>query len=423
MLTRGQKFRIVILVLILVAAIIGGVFYFSGLKGGVTYPWQVAMGQSDAEEVAAKPEPAQEQTVETDTKESDKEEAVKDTAIAETPEIDEAAQEPEIVEEAQETEEETVAQAEALPYYGALSVNDQGQLVDESGKTAQLTGVSSHGLSWYGDYITKDSVTYLRDNWGINCLRLAMYTSDYNGYCVAGEDNQQALKDRIKEAVEAATENDMYVIIDWHILNDSDPNEYKAQAIQFFGEMVRLYKGNEHVIYEICNEPNRDTSWEDICDYANEVIPVIRNVDKKALILVGTPSWCQDLTEVMESPLDYSNIMYTYHFYAGSHGTKARNQLMEALEAGLPVFISEYGYTNADGDGDINEKEADSWKEVIDEYGLSTCIWNLSNKEEASSLIKADCDKTCDWTEDDLTAQGQYFLNTLSTKEKTENDN
>lgn len=420
MLTKGQKFRVVILVLVLVVVIIGGVFLISASKGGVTLPWQVAIGKQENEtQEKAK---AQEQTVETDTKESDKEEAKEDTAIAETPEITE---EPELAEEpeAAGTGEESTATAEKLPYYGALSVNDQGQLVDSQGNAAVLTGVSSHGLSWYGDFITADSIAYMRDNWGINCLRLAMYTSDYNGYCVADKEMQQELKDKIAEAVEAATETDTYVIIDWHTLNDADPNEYKSQAIQFFGEMVRLYKGNDHVIYEICNEPNGDTSWEDVAAYANEVIPVIRNVDKNALILVGTPNWCQDLTEVVENSLSYSNIMYTYHFYAGSHGTKARNQLMEALDEGLPVFISEYGYTDADGDGNINTKEADSWRQVMEEYQLSSCIWNLSNNDEASALIKADCDKTSDWTTDDLTDQGKLFIETISTKETSEDDN
>ena len=250
-----------------------------------------------------------------------------------------------------------------------------------------------------------------------------MYTSDYNGYCVAGEDVQNTLKDNIDAAVEAATENDMYVIIDWHILNDSNPNEYKAQAIQFFGEMVRKYEDNENVIYEICNEPNGDTTWEDICAYADEVIPVIRNVDSDAVILVGTPNWSSDLDSVMEAPLDYDNIMYTYHFYAGTHKSSARNTLTDALDAGLPVFISEYGFVSADGDGSVDTKEAAKWQDIIDEYQLSSCIWNLSNKAEGSALISSDCDKTADWEEEELSEQGQYFFDMLTTIDTSKQEN
>ena len=295
-------------------------------------------------------------------------------------------------------------------------------LVDAEGEAVQLTGVSSHGLSWYPEYVTADSIKALRDNWGINVIRLAMYTSDYNGYCVAGEEIQTVLKDNIDEAVTAATENDMYVIIDWHILNDGNPNEYKSQAIQFFGEIVRKYEDNENVIYEICNEPNGDTTWEDIKKYANEVIPVIRNVDEDALILVGTPSYSSDLDSVLEAPLDFDNIMYTYHFYAGTHKSSARNSLTNALDAGLPVFISEYGLVSADGDGTVDTKEAEKWIDILKEYNLSSCIWNLSNKAEGSALISADCDKTADFEYEDLSEQGQYFFDLLqNNKSNTEN--
>ncbi len=443
MVSRKQKFKTVVLVLIFALLIVGGVFGISYYKGGVTFPWQVATTEPEAKESSE--EPAEEElkvtVVEADKK--DKPEAVKKTKpeaedkTAEKPVKKEAAKEEEADEEsveeeaetdtADETEEATKATDVAvtgntLEYYGPLHVED-GKLVDESGNPAVLTGVSSHGLSWYPEYVTKDSIAALRKNWGINVIRLAMYTSDYNGYCVGGDEIQSVLKDNIDKAVEAATENDMYVILDWHILNDGDPNEYKSQAIQFFGEMVRKYEDNDNVIYEICNEPNGDITWSDISKYAKEIIPVIRNVKEDALILVGTPSWSSDLDAVLENPLDYDNIMYTYHFYASSHKSSARNAFTEALDAGLPVFISEYGYVSANGDGEVDTKEASKWNEIIEEYQLSSCIWNLSNKAEGSALINADCDKTFDFTYEDLSAQGQYFFDLLKGEETKANDN
>ena len=417
MVSKRQKFLTVILVIVLAIVIVGGVFGISYMKGDVTFPWQLVETEAKKEEVK---EPAKEQKeLKVTVKEPKSTEQDKEVAKEEPKE-----------EKEQEPVKETAALTDGdstgitLDYYGALHVED-GILVDNTGKAVQLTGVSSHGLSWFPEYVTADSIKSLRDNWGINVIRLAMYTSDYNGYCVGGQDIKDTLKDNIDEAVKAATDNDMYVIIDWHILNDSNPNEYKSDAIQFFGEMVRKYEDNENVIYEICNEPNGDTTWEDIKAYANEVIPVIRNVNKDALILVGTPKWSSDLDSVMGDPLDFDNIMYTYHFYAGSHKSSARNALTNALEEGLPVFISEYGFVSADGDGAVDTKEAAKWQEVIDEYQLSSCIWNLSNKAEGSALIASDCDKTADLQYDDLSEQGQYFFdmlkdNTKQTKSNTE---
>ena len=417
MVSKRQKFLTVILVIVLAIVIVGGVFGISYMKGDVTFPWQLVETEAKKEEVK---EPAKEQKeLKVTVKEPKSTEQDKEVAKEEPKEEkeQEPVKEPAVLAGGDST-------GVTLDYYGALHVED-GALVDNTGKAVQLTGVSSHGLSWFPEYVTADSIKSLRDNWGINVIRLAMYTSDYNGYCVGGQDIKDTLKENIDEAVKAATDNDMYVIIDWHILNDSNPNEYKSDAIQFFGEMVRKYEDNENVIYEICNEPNGDTTWEDIKAYANEVIPVIRNVNKDALILVGTPKWSSDLDSVMGDPLDFDNIMYTYHFYAGSHKSSARNALTNALEEGLPVFISEYGFVSADGDGAVDSKEAAKWQEVIDEYQLSSCIWNLSNKAEGSALIASDCDKTADLQYDDLSEQGQYFFdmlkdNTKQTKSNTE---
>ena len=255
MVSKRQRALTVFLIFILAAAIIGGVFAISYYKGGVTFPWQVTQNEPAVEQAAEEP-PVSEPKLVIKEKEKKLEEAKED--------IEAKAEE---LEKTETVEEETPEEEQAvvsltndvkLKYYGKLSV-DGSQLVDEKGNPALLMGVSTHGINWFPEFASKDTIKTLRDTWGINVIRLAMYTSDYDGYCVGGQDNQQKLKDIIDEAVNAATENDMYAIIDWHILNDNDPNEYKAEAIQFFGEMVRKYESNDNVIYEICNEPNGDT--------------------------------------------------------------------------------------------------------------------------------------------------------------------
>lgn len=428
MVSKKKKFGAFIFAVIFSIAIVGGIFGVCYYKGIVSYPWQIKNVTSADNTIAF----SKEETV------SEPEEVV----VEEKPEVkpsvepEETKPEPETtVEQPETTEEEQDVDFNSLlsedgiantgvkmDYYGALSVSD-GKLVDSHGKEVQLTGISTHGINWFPEFAAPETIASLRNNFGINVIRLAMYTSDYNGYCVGGSDNQKDLMDKICSAVDAATENDMYVIIDWHTLNDENPNTYKAESIQFFGEMVRKYKGNDNVIYEICNEPNGDTTWSDIKSYAKEVIPVIRNVDSDAVILVGTPEWSSDLESVQDDPLNFKNIMYTYHFYAASHKDDARAELESALEAGLPVFISEYGLVSADGNGSVDTKEAKKWYDLIDEYKLSSCIWNLSNKDEGSALISADCQSTLDWKYEDLSEEGKYFFDKLSEGNKTENDN
>ena len=240
MVGKKQRFRTAILVLILAVAIVGGVFAISYFKGGVTFPWQIATAEQEQEQAVTEPAKEEPKLV------------VKEKQEAEEKKEEPKEEQKEEPKEEEKTEDEAVVQTgRQLDYYGSLHVED-GKLYDEVRNEVRLTGISTNNLSWYPDFASADSIKFLKSNLGINVIRLALFTSDYDGYCVAGADKQQELKKIIDEAVQAATDNEMYVILDWHTLNDANPNEYKSEAIQFFGEMVRKYESNENVIYEIC---------------------------------------------------------------------------------------------------------------------------------------------------------------------------
>lgn len=292
---------------------------------------------------------------------------------------------------------------------------DASRLTDSEGNPVQLRGISTHGLAWFPDYINEDCFRQLKEEWGINVIRLAMYTAEYNGYCTGGD--QSYLKELIQNGVEYATAADMYVIIDWHILSDGNPNTYKEEAKVFFAEMAERYAGYDNVLYEICNEPNGGTSWDDIKSYAEEVIPVIRSRDKEGIIIVGTPNWSQYVDQAAADPVTgYDNIMYALHFYAATHTDSLRNTMISAIEAGLPVFVSEYGICDASGNGSIDEYQAARWINTMDEYGVSYVAWNLSNKEETSAILSNKCGKTSGFTEDDLSPSGKWLYQMLTAK-------
>jgi len=309
-----------------------------------------------------------------------------------------------------------VLAATPLSAHGRLSVKGT-KLVDSKGKAFQIKGVSTHGLSWYPEYVSKAAFKDLRDKWGVNTVRLAMYTAEYNGYCVAGTQNQKTLKSRINTGVRAATELGMYVIIDWHTLSDGNPNTYRKQSIAFFKAMAKKYRGNKNVIYEICNEPNGGTSWNQVKAYARSVIRAIRKIDKKAVILVGTPTWSQDVDVAAKSPIkDYRNIMYTLHFYANTHRDSYRSKAETAIRAGLPLLVSEFGISDASGSGGVNENEGTKWITFLNQHGIGYVAWNLSNKNESSSLIKSSCTKKSGWSASDLSQSGKWLVRTYRGK-------
>ena len=293
-----------------------------------------------------------------------------------------------------------------LEEHGALSLNGTN-IIDENGEKFQLKGVSTHGLQWYPQYVNKETFEYMRDNWKINAVRLAMYSDPNVGY-------NTNLHKIVENGVEYATDAGLYVIIDWHILSDGNPNTNKVAAINFFKEMAEKYKENNNVIYEICNEPNGDVQWErDIKPYAQDVIKEIREIDEDAIIVVGTPTWSQDVDVVAKSPINgYENIMYTLHFYAATHKDYLRQKLNTALNTGLPIFVTEFGICDASGNGAVDIEEANKWIDYLNSNNISWMCWNLSNKNESSSILK-NTEKLSNWTKEELSEEGKWLLEAL----------
>ena len=297
---------------------------------------------------------------------------------------------------------------------GALHV-EGARLLDGNGNPVQLRGLSTHGLAWFPDYVNEECFRQFREEWNVNVIRLALYTAESGGYCTDG--NRENLKTLVRNGVEYATNQDMYVIIDWHILSDNNPNTYLEEAEKFFDEMSGEYKDYDNVIYEICNEPNGGTSWSDIKSYAVPVIETIRANDDDGIILVGTPNWSQGVDQAVADPITgYDNIMYTLHFYAATHTDWLRDNMKSAIADGLPVFVSEYGICDASGNGAIDEYQAEQWIKAMDEYGVSYVAWNISNKNETSAILNSSCNKVSGFSESDLSASGKWLYHMLTGK-------
>ena len=294
---------------------------------------------------------------------------------------------------------------------GALRV-EGAKLVGSDGQPVQLRGISTHGIAWFPDYINEAAFKQFRTEWGANVIRIAMYTAEYGGYCSGGDKTQ--LKNLVRDGVRYATAQDLYVIVDWHILSDGDPNTHKEDAKAFFSEISKEFAKNDNVLYEICNEPNGGTTWQQIKSYANEIIPVIRENDKDAVIIVGTPNWSQYVDQAAADPITgYDNIMYALHFYAATHKDDLRAKMEKAIGKGLPIFVTEYGICDASGSGGIDEASADQWVRTMDRYGVSYVAWNLSNKAETSAILQSGCTKKSGFTDSDLSASGQWLRKVL----------
>ena len=298
-----------------------------------------------------------------------------------------------------------------VPEHGLQVIG--ANICDENGEIFQLKGISTHGIQWFPQYINQDLFTQMHTEWNCNVVRIANYVMEYDGYCNGGDQNK--LKGLIDDAVKYATNEGMYSIIDWHVMREGDPRLHTEEAIEFFDEMSKKYADNPYVIYEICNEPNgKGINWDPIYEYAEQVIPVIRANSPYSVIIVGTPMYSAAPSEPFKKVLPYDNLAYAYHFYAKSHRESRMEDVKKAYNEGVPLIVSEFGTVANSGSGNPDDEMADRWIELLDELGIGYICWNLSNNEETSAIIVADCDKVSGFTYEELKPQGQWLVDTLT---------
>ena len=289
----------------------------------------------------------------------------------------------------------TVAQA-------VSPLSTRGNQVLVGGEPGSVAGAS---LFWSNSgwgqerFYNAQAVAWLKADWKAGLVRAAMGVDAAGGY-LADATNRQ----RVVTVVEAAIANDMYVIIDWH---SHHAERHRDQAVAFFQDMARTYGRHDNVIYEIYNEP-LEVSWHDtLKPYAEAVIAAIRAIDPDNLIVVGTPHWSQDVDVAAADPITgYANIAYSLHFYAGTHGQPLRDKAQAALDKGLPLFVTEWGAVNADGDGAVAERETAAWIAFLKAHRISAANWSISDKAEGAAALVPGARATGGWSAAELTASG-----------------
>ncbi|MDP4261214.1 MAG: glycoside hydrolase family 5 protein [Bacteroidota bacterium] len=289
-----------------------------------------------------------------------------------------------------------IIHAQAVKKHGALRVQGT-RLVDKDGKPVQLRGMSFGWHNFMPRFYNAGTVKWLHEDWKCTVVRAAIGVEPDKGYI---KDSVGSMAD-IKAVVDAAINEGIYVVIDWH-----SHNIRLNEAKTFFTEMAIRYGKYPNVIYEIFNEPDFET-WEEVKSYSEEVIKTIRAIDPDNIILVGDPRWDQDINLPAADPIKgYTNLMYTVHFYAATHKQWLRDRTDEAIKKGLPIFISESAGMEATGDGPINYEEWQKWIDWMEARGLSWITWSVSDKDETCSVLEKSAAPDGNWKETDLKESG-----------------
>jgi endoglucanase len=297
-----------------------------------------------------------------------------------------------------------------------VSVNGQlrvigTKLCNQFGNPIQLRGMSTHGIQWYGwgSCLTEASLDALAYDWGSDVLRISLYVQE------GGYDNDPAgFTAQVSRLIDEATERGMYALVDWHQLTPGDPNANLSKAKTFFTNIANAHKNKVNIIYDICNEPNGVT-WSRIKTYADQIIPVIRAIDADAPIFLGTHAWASlgisdgaSAQDIVNNPVNFSNIMYTFHFYAADHRDEYLNELNWASDR-LPIFVTEFGSQEASGDGPNDFTMTQKFIDLMRTKKIGWTNWNYSDDPRSGAVWKTGVCSAGPWTTSNLKPAGVWI--------------
>jgi endoglucanase len=282
------------------------------------------------------------------------------------------------------------AQVTPVSVHGQLKVQGN-KIVDKNGHPVTLHGMSMYAWANQGlQYYTAAAIKRLVQEWKCTVIRIPILPGK-----VSAQTNQ------LKTAVDACIANGVYAIIDWHSMEGAQA----AAASTFFKTMATDYGNTPNVMYEPWNEPVNE-NWPAIKAYHTQVIQAIRAVDPDNVIICGNPQWDQRPDLAAADPITVSsNIAYSVHFYAATHRQSFRTSAKAALDKGIALFATEYGASEASGNGTFDASETQLWWTFLDANGIGSTNWSVSALGETSAAFKAGTSAT-NWTDSDLKPSG-----------------
>jgi len=291
---------------------------------------------------------------------------------------------------------------------GQLRVNGN-QLVNKAGIPPQLRGVSLSWSIWGGKkYYNPEVIEWLCSDFKITLLRASMGVQPDGGYLKNREEQMKLMITVIDKAISEG----IYVLIDWH---DHNADHHLAESKTFFAFMAQKYAKVPNVIYEIFNEPSKQ-SWEIVKNYSIEVIKTIRQYDKKNIIVVGSPRWDQDVDVAASDPiLGFDNLVYSFHFYSSdpNHQEKLRTKAELAMKKGIALFVTEWGVGESNGNGVFNREKTSIWLEWMEKNHLSWANWSVTDTNETTALMLKGASINGGWKSEQLTESGKYIREKL----------
>lgn len=259
-------------------------------------------------------------------------------------------------------------------------------------------------------------------NWGANIVRLPVHPTAWSR---RGKEDYLRLLD---QAVEWATELDLYLIIDWHSIGNLKTEMFQdgiydtslKQTYDFWRTIAVHYgKHNTVAFYELYNEPTTyhntlgTISWDWWKSINEEFITIIRANGGEGVPLVAGFNWAYDLIPVRDQPLEVEGIGYVSHPYPEKKEKPWKEKWTADwgfVKENYPIILTEIGFCGPDDVGAHSpvigdESYGDAITNYCDANEISYIVW-VFDAEWAPRLFQ-------DWENYKPSRHGKYFKKKL----------
>ena len=283
-------------------------------------------------------------------------------------------------------------------YNGKLTKSGK-KILNKDGNEIILQGIGTHSLYEYQSLYTNQSVKTLK-YYGINLIRISVYLSDTvakksNGRLLYGWLNHsEELKPIIENLIDIATENDMYVLLDWHSYHSIDGGDvtiYQTEQEEFFRYFSGKYANNDNILYEVHNEPYQNTATE-LLPSVMSCSSIIRSNNEDAIIICGYgksdngKSAVNDMNYIFNE-VNNLNIFISPHLYTGDQST---TEIKDCINANIPIFVSEWGNSSLSGDNKLNYSVGYEMFELLYANNISNALWKWTFQDMSTAVLLDD---------------------------------
>ncbi len=157
-----------------------------------------------------------------------------------------------------------------------------------------------------------------------------------------------------------AGEEDLYVILDWHVIGDvatgtapDDPDLFAADLDEtraFWTAVAAHFANAPHVLFELVNEP-QGIAADDWRDVADDLTALVRGQGATQPVIVGGTDYARDLSWLADGGVDDDQVVYATHVYPG-HARAFWQSWFGDVTDRYPLLLTEWGYQDenrADG--------------------------------------------------------------------------